>query len=277
MDILIHPLDASQTNDAVFIDTQFILGDPEGGKRLYTNQHIPHAVFLDLDGILCGQVSEMTGRHPLPPIESFIKHLENLGLTVQDKIIVYDNGGGGYAARCWWMLKTLGFENVSVMRGGIDLWKRLNLPTEKGESHWNRNPTKLKDMPTSWNNGSYPLVDARTLKENIQSGNMTPIDSRNRERYMGLDAGSDFLAGRIPTAKNLPWKENLSETLDILPKDELKHKFQNVISENSVFYCGSGVTACFNILLAEYLGLGRYPLYAGSWSEWIRKYPEFIE
>ncbi len=277
MDIIVNPSEA-YSSDFLFLDTQFILGDPKGGHTLFLKRHIPDAIFVDLDGVLCGEINERTGRHPLPKLKDFVSFLENSGIGKNERIVVYDNGGGGFAARLWWMLRTLGYNDVAILNGGIDGWIEAGYPVKTGEEKLERPPVKLEDIPQSWEDGLYPVVKAEVLKEAILENLLVPIDSRNQERYLGLEKGPDFLAGRIPTALNLPWAENLDPNNGrLLPKDTLKTKFEKIISDRSIFYCGSGVTACFNVLLAEWLGFGRKPLYPGSWSEWIRKYPNFIE
>ncbi|RMG41395.1 MAG: sulfurtransferase [Methanobacteriota archaeon] len=276
MDLIVNPEEVIAT-DCLFLDTQFVLGDPKGGYSLYLERHIPNAIFVDLDGVLCGEITEKTGRHPLPDLKKFVSFLEQNGIDMNNKIVVYDNGGGGFAARLWWMLRTLGFEHVAVLNGGIDYWVRKGFPIASGTENVDRTPVILHDLPTTWQEGLYPIIDAKQLKKGILNDSLVPIDSRNHERYLGLEKGPDFMAGRIPKALNLPWGEHLDNDGKLLPKENLKNRFSKIVSKQNVFYCGSGVTACFNVLLAEWLGFGRIPLYPGSWSEWIRLYPDFVE
>lgn len=276
MDLIVNPENLN-TNDLLFLDTQFVLGDPEGGYKLFLERHVPRAMFVDLDGVLCGPISERAGRHPLPDLKQFISFLEENAIGKEQRIVVYDNGGGGFAARLWWMLRTLGYPDVAVMNGGIDAWIDAGLPVEKGGATENRSRIKLDGLPETWEGGYYPIVGSQELKTGIERGIIVPIDSRNRERYLGLEKGPDFLAGRIPAALNLPWGEHLEKDKKLLPREILEKRFGEILSNKSIFYCGSGVTACFNVLLAEWLGFGKIPLYPGSWSEWIRIFPDFIE
>ncbi len=264
-------------HDFKLFDVQYELGNPMGGKHLFLKSHIPRAVFADLESDLCGEITSQTGRHPLPPITQFISYLQSTGIEKYDDIIAYDNAGGGYAARLWWMLKTLGFSSVKVMEGGIQRWAKIGGVTEQGTPQYQIISSQLENLPHSWENGFMPIITAQTLKLAIERQEIVPIDSRNVERYLGLDSGPDFMAGRIPQSINLPWQENLNPDFSLKPLDSLIHLFESKLKSNSVFYCGSGVTACFNILLADELGFGQIPLYAGSWSEWIRKFPELVE
>ncbi len=258
------------------IDLQFILGDPKGGLRLYRESHIPNAVFWDLEKELTGEITERTGRHPLPDMHKFIELLKLRGVSPNKQIVIYDNAGGGYAARLWWMLNTLGYPHVAVLEGGIDAWKKKGYLIDSGEnsvSHSSLTSLNLK-LPSNWKGGQFPLIFSDEIKTNL--GSLSLIDSRDLNRYRGIDSGPDPIAGTIPGSSHRHWKFNLNPEGTLRESEILKIEFRT-IKEDSVFYCGSGVTACFNLLVQKHVTGKMGCLYAGSWSEWINVYPEIIE
>ena len=265
----------------VIIDCRFDLTNKELGKQLYEQKHIPGANFADLETDLSGKVTEKTGRHPLPELKSFKQWLQKNGLGKQKLIIVYDNVAGAFAARLWWMIRTLGYQRVCVLEGGIDSWINLNYKYSSGTEHYEQLKENI-DLPSSWDNGLYPLVTTDQMYTLIGSKEVIIIDSRDPQRYRGETIQFDPIAGHIPTAKNYWHKMNiLEENNRLKPKEVLSEQLANIINPNdsnkAIFYCGSGVTSCFNVLICEYLGLKIPKVYIGSWSEWSRNYPNKIE
>ncbi len=256
-------------DEFLLIDVQFVLGDSEASERCYTKGHINGAIHLNLETEVSGEISKRTGRHPLPQLEQFISTLERKGISPDRKIAIYDNFSGGAAARVWWMLKTLGFPDVFVVAGGIDRWREMYEITTDIQIPA---PVKLdrSSFPESWDSGEFPIVSDK----DILNGNFVLVDSRNRERYLLQESGPDPVIGRIPNALNLPWGENVGDDGLPLGKTELLERFSHLRGKPIVFYCGSGVSACFNILLAHELGLGIQTLYPGSYSEWYKRHPE---
>ncbi len=250
--------------DWVIIDCRFSLSDTNAGRNAYNTEHIINAIYAHLDEDLSGEIiTGKTGRHPLPNIGLFTQKLSDWGIDNNTQVIAYDDKGGAIAARLWWLLKWLGHQRVAVLNGGWQTWRHQQLPTDTRVP----SPQPKKFTPH--------LQSKRTISKKeiaIQTGN-TPlnlVDSRGKERYLGINEPIDPVAGHIPGAINLPFSENLDENGLFLPVEDLQRRFKAIQKPNTpVFYCGSGVTACHNILAYEYCGYGQALLYPGSWSEWI--------
>lgn len=260
------------------IDVQFSLGNELESRRLYETGHIPGAVFLNLETDLSGEITEETGRHPLPLLEDFVSHLKQLAITPDLTILVYDNFNAGAAARVWWMLTTLGYDDVYVLEGGISKWDQAGFEL----THVNPTPEPVSDLgipiPNAWEKGRLPMIHAQELNQKINaSGNFVLVDSRNRERYKGLESGPDNLKGHITGAINIPWAEAIDNNGELFPEDHQRSRFKPLTNANGIVYCGSGVAACFNIMLAAQLDLPLLSLYPGSFSEWERKFPNQLE
>lgn len=255
--------------DYHLVDVQFVLGDEQASFDCYNKAHLSGSVFLNLESEVSDKVTELTGRHPLPPVDKFLDILESKGISPEQTIAVYDNFGAAGASRVWWMLTSLGFKEVRVMIGGIQLWME-KYPVVGTETKIIPSTIDRESMPNRWEDGLLPVV----RHDKVRSHSLL-VDSRNRERYNLEESGPDPVIGRIPDAINLPWGENLKENSELLPLSELQGKFQEILKgKQAVFYCGSGVSACFNILLAKELGLGTQILYPGSWSEWYKLHPK---
>lgn len=251
----------------LLFDCRHDLFDTDYGRRAYGQGHIPTSYFLHVDEDLSGPiVAGVTGRHPLPKVAAFEATMQRFGLHPALQVVAYDDKGGGIAARLWWLLRWLGHEKVAVLDGGFSYWQAQGFAVE-------RQPTNLP-APSNWlaqPQISVPYFDFDALvaaKDNLQL-----IDSRTADRYSGEVENIDPVAGHIPGASNLPWPANLAADGRFLDADTLKSRFFPVLEEAAqpVFYCGSGVTACHNIL-AFYHATGQFAaLYPGSWSEWIVK------
>ncbi len=251
----------------VIIDCRFSLADTESGSRDYLKAHIPNAHYLHLDRDLSGKIiKEQTGRHPLPTVSDFVTTIESIGIKNDTQIVVYDQGHGGIAARLWWMMNWLGHENVAVLDGGWVKWQQENLPTD--------HTIPIANTSNFIPNENHSLI--ATVENNALHSDFSElaliVDARTAPRYQGINEPIDPIAGHIPNAINAPFLENLRNG-QFLPIKELQARFEKILNatkvENTVFYCGSGVTACHNILALRHIGLGMAKLYPGSWSHWI--------
>lgn len=262
----------AENSKLLLFDCSYDLKNPNAGRENWVKQRIADAAFLHIDEDLSGEIiSGKTGRHPLPSQEDFLKAVKDRGYDVAQtqQIVVYDNKFGAIAARAWWMFKWIGHERVAVLEGGYPAWEKF-----KQASLENAKTEGLKQTAAgiSSNKQTKALAVDRGQVEDIrQSSAYCLIDSRTPERYRGEHEPIDPVAGHIEGAINLPWPENLDENGNFKSIAELKNRFTALKQEavQNVFYCGSGVTACHNIL-AYYHAFGTMPrLYPGSWSEWI--------
>ena len=250
----------------IIIDCRFSLADSTAGSYAYRHGHIPNARYADLNKDLSAEIKSYTGRHPLPNFTALSKKLGAWGISNDTQVVVYDDASGAFAGRLWWLLRSLGHDKVAVLDGGIKHWQKQNLPLT----------TKLPIVKAStfraYINSSLWL-SAKELQNQIASKKILLIDARTPERYRGEQEPIDPVAGHIPSALNRPFELNIDQNGCFLPPDELKQQFRHLLGsispEQTVNYCGSGVTACHNILAMEYAGLTGSKLYAGSWSEWI--------
>ena len=252
----------------VVIDTSFDLADVAAGERSWREAHLPGAIYLHLDRDLCnaktGPDGVFRGRHPLPARAEFARTLGRCGVTPATQVVVLDRQGGMYAARLWWMLRWMGHEAVAVLDGGVAAWSAAG-------------GTLVADTPPPKEAPPYPdrpplaaTIDADALA--AQLGRVRLIDARAGERFRGEVEPLDAAAGHIPGALNRFFKDNLCPDGRFKPADALCTEFDALLgllgAQHVVHSCGSGVTACHNLLAMEYAGLGRAMLYPGSWSEW---------
>ena len=246
----------------VIIDCRFDLSDLEAGRKAYAKSHIPGAIYVDLAQDLSGPVNEDTGRHPLPATEQIMELFSRCGIDSTRQVVLYDASAGAYAARMWWMLKYMGHPSVGVLDGGWQHWVSCSLPTEQRINH--NTHRQFVGRPDQRMQVTVSEVLALTLL----------VDSREPERFSGKTEPIDPVAGHIPGAVNYFWKSNIEEDGTFRSLDEIRNNllalYADEKAENAVFYCGSGVTACQNILSASYAGLPLPRLYVGSWSEWCR-------
>jgi len=258
---LISPSELRTLADPLILDCRFDLADPAAGERAYRAGHIPGAFYLHLDRDLAGPKTgpdgSFRGRHPLPDRATFAALMRKLGLRAGRQVITCDTQGGPYAARAWWMLRWLGHADVAVLDGGWDGELTPEVPTA---------------TPTDWQ-AREPLVgqvDAAALLG--QLGRVRLIDARAPERFRGEVEPLDLQAGHIPGASNRLFKDNLRADGRFKPAAQLRAEFQALLAPHGaatvVHQCGSGVTACHNLLAMSHAGLGDGLLYPGSWSEW---------
>jgi len=247
----------------LIIDCSFDLGDANAGERAFRLEHLPGAVHADLDRDLAGAKTGRNGRHPLPSRDDWAATLARLGATPASTVVVYDAQGGMYAARAWWMLRWAGHQAVSVLDGGLQAWKAAGGAVLAGASapQAARAPYTLADSLVA-------SVDADALARSL--GRVTLLDARAGERYRGEVEPLDARAGHIPGARSRFFKDNLDAQGRFRAPAELRAAFEafGAAPAQVVHQCGSGVTACHNVLAMEAAGLSGSALYPGSWSEW---------
>lgn len=252
--------------DWLVFDCRFSLADSSAGARAYRQGHIPGARYADLNRHLSAPVKSYTGRHPLPNFKELVQQLGAWGVSNRSQVVVYDDVGGAFAGRLWWLLRCLGHYQVAVLDGGIKHWQKQHLPgtTELPKII----PTQFRGYPES-----QPWLDATMVENGLAMRTITLIDARTPERFNGLQEPIDPVAGHVPKAINRPFQLNLDKDGLFLPAEQLKSQFQTLINSRPpaqvVHMCGSGVTAITNLLAMEVAGLQGSKLYAGSWSEWI--------
>ncbi len=248
--------------NVLICDCRFDLVDPLAGRKSYLEGHIPGALYVDLDQDLSGPKTGSNGRHPLPTPEVWAQTKTRLGIDSKTLVIAYDNQGSVYASRLWWMLKSTGHANVQVLDGGLDAWNGPigTLPRQV-------EPTKLAVAAMPY----VGLVSAGDVIENLQSKKSIVIDARANDRFHGQNETLDPVGGHIPGAINYFFRENLSGKSFKHP-EQLYQDFHALLGSSKasevIHQCGSGVTACHNLLAMEIAGLKGSRLYAGSWSEW---------
>jgi len=274
MKVFLTSTEASQFSNPLFVDCRHLLTDPAYGERAYQEEHLPGAVFAHLDNTLSAEPSGKNGRHPLPDLHRFHDWLQTHGLHPERSIITYDNLHGGIAARLWWLLTQLGFHSVYIMTDGLEGWKAHGLKTETDMPQ--PHPVTFDLTIQSWDDGPYTIKYLTDISEQIPSSYL--IDSRAPERYHGKEEPYDPLPGRIPGAINLFWQSNISDgTLKTERKGEINSFLDTGELGKYTVYCGSGVTATFNLAVFAELNLPRPSYYAGSYSEWVQNHPDTIE
>ncbi|ALO45683.1 sulfurtransferase [Pseudohongiella spirulinae] len=262
----VSELKALSGHDGLFvIDARFRLDDPEYGAGAFAEGHIPGAFYLDLNEDLSSEiVPGVTGRHPLPDTALLEARLRELGLRSTDRVVVYDDGPGFFAARAWWLLVWMGHPQVQVLDGGLAAWKRAGgeLTQQQSVAAWPGNFVASPD--------SRMLIGADDIAAQLGQAPWLLIDARSPERFRGEQEPIDPVAGHIPGALCMPCTDNVDDGGHFLSPDKLRARFARQGDVRDVVsYCGSGVTACHNILAAAVAGLPLPRLYAGSWSEWI--------
>ena len=282
------PIITSTELSEIFHQENLVIFDARTGKNArenYLQNHIKGSRFIDLDKDLAeiGEDAAFGGRHPLPKISKFAETLQNLGISEDSHIIVYDlANGGNAAARCWWMLRAFGLEKVQVLSGGFQSTVKSGISTNSGEEIFGKTSFILRE------NWGLPTSTLEEVEKEISENSATVIDVRDAYRYRGESEPIDLVAGHIPGAINIPFSENLDENGEFLSPEILKEKYQQLLNnkpEKLIIHCGSGVTACHTILALDYAGFVTLStdrksadvvlevpnLYVGSWSEWSRR------
>ncbi|MBI3563344.1 MAG: sulfurtransferase [Gammaproteobacteria bacterium] len=249
----------------VCVDCRFELQNPKAGRLAYLQAHIPAARYADLDTDLASAPTATSGRHPLPDPRSLADKLGQWGIDRHTQVIVYDAGNSAIAARLWWLLRWLGHASVAVLDGGWHAWQGAGgsiehtLPVQTPRYFI---PQVQADMAT----------DVTVLQRGLATAALYLLDARSPARYAGETEPLDAVAGHVPGAINYPFEANLNAQGRFLPVEQLRARFMPLAStpEQVVHMCGSGVSACQNLLAMAIAGLHGSRLYPGSWSEWIR-------
>jgi len=260
--------------DWVIVDCRFDLADPAKGEQQYREGHIPGARYAHLDRDLSGAKTGTNGRHPLPSADEMAARFGALGISPGRQVVAYDADSGMYAARLWWMLRYMGHDGVAVLDGGLARWVREGHGVD----------TAAVKTPAATFAGA-PRSDWRLTAEQVLADLQMPdrllVDARTADRYHGIGETMDKVGGHIPGAANLFWQENLKEDKTFKSAADLKARWQQFLdgrpADEVVMYCGSGVTACVNLLGLEHAGLPGARLFAGSWSEWSQDSSKPIE
>ncbi len=250
-----------QQSDVVVIDCRFSLFDVNAGEHDYSKGHIPGAYYLHLERDLSGEKGTHGGRHPLPELKRLVQRLELCGIGDETLVVAYDDQRFAFAARLWWLLRYLGHNRVRLLDGGLTAWRREGLPMDILQ------PEPATQASLSAVENGFMLVDYPEVKAITQDHHAVLIDSREEERYLGLKEPIDPLAGHIPGSVNYPWQGVTDEKGMI--KAGHQHRWEKVSEASEIVaYCGSGVTACVNLLSLAEAGREDAKLYAGSWSDW---------
>ena len=258
---------AAHLDDPSFaiVDCRFKLDDLTWGQREYAARHVPGAVFADLERDLSGAKTGRNGRHPLPDPTVLARTFGTLGIDRTIQVVAYDQDAGMYASRLWWMLRWLGHEAAAVLDGGFAKWTAENRPTVSGRD--TRPPRTFEGSPRP-----NMVVDADFVATIGSANDWRLVDARAPERFRGETETIDKKAGHIPGAVNHFYKLNVADDNTFLTAsaigERLRASIGSVPSDHVVCYCGSGVTACHDLLALEHAGLKGAKLYPGSWSEW---------
>jgi len=254
-------------DDLSVFDCRFDLGNVSWGESEYAAAHLPGAFYLHLDRDLSSPITATSGRHPLPDPERLAARLAQLGVGADSQLIAYDQGNGAHAARLWWLARWIGIRNVAVLDGGIAAWRAAGLPLDQAAP-----VPRPKKLAVSLASDAWVSSDA--IGDLRQRPGHLLVDARGAERFAGRNETIDPVAGHVPGARNHPFLANLGADGKFLPAGELRERFTTLLGSmppsSLISMCGSGVTACHNLLALEHAGLTGARLYAGSWSEWIR-------
>ncbi len=246
-------------------DCSFDLVHPHAGELAYREVHIPGAIYAHLERDLSGPLTGRNGRHPLPDPARFAARLSEWGVGNDTQVVVYDDAGGTYAVRLWWMLRWLGHDAVALLDGGINAWEAAGYETSDAETkhpHAVFVPRLRPEM----------AVDVRFVESQSARDGVRLLDARNPQRFRGENETLDPVGGHIPGAVNRFFKDNLLPDGRFKPAEVLRGEYQALLAGRGasevVHSCGSGVTACHNLLAMEVAGLAGSRIYPGSWSEW---------
>jgi thiosulfate/3-mercaptopyruvate sulfurtransferase len=258
--------------EIAIIDCRFDLMNPDGGRRAYLEGHIPGARYADLNKDLSAPITATSGRHPLPTPSDFAGTLVRLGVGRATQVVAYDDSGGAFAARLWWMLRWVGHPAAAVLDGGIKAWVSEGGTLLSGEEK--PLPAAKVGPHVSAQADAAAVIGTADLEQRLADPAFLLIDARAGERFAGTVEPIDTVGGHIKGAVNHPFSANLGTDGRFLPAQVLRQAWERRLAGRSptqvAAMCGSGVTACHNLLSLEVAGLRGAKLYAGSWSEWIR-------
>ncbi len=253
--------------DLVVLDCRHVLSDPEAGPRAYAEGHIPGALHAHCDRDLASRPTKQSGRHPLPDPPRFRRTLGAWGVGPDTQVVVYDDAGGAWAARAWWLARHYGHARVALLDGGVQAYQAAG-----GVLTDDLPPTEARDFVGS--PGHMPMIGAASLVGRVPVEAGALLDARDPPRYRGETEPIDPVAGHIPGAVNLPHKSLVAPDGRLKPQEALAAMFHDSTrgrtGEEVAVYCGSGVTSALLVLAMEHAGLGTPALYTGSWSDWIR-------
>jgi thiosulfate/3-mercaptopyruvate sulfurtransferase len=251
--------------DWIIFDVRHELGDIEKGRRAYAAGHIPGAYFLHLDEDLAGPKNGRNGRHPLPDPAAFAAKINDRGVAPGKQVVIYDDLGGNFAVRLWWMLKWLGHDRVAILDGEWPLWEKEGRPISTEVPALRKGNFVARP-------GLGATVDAAFLERFHDDSSIKLLDARAPERFAGLKEPIDPVPGHIPGAVNRFWQKNLDADGRFKSPQQLLQEFDEMLAgaspQSVVHSCGSGVTACHNMIAMAVAGLPMGRLYPGSWSEW---------
>ena len=249
----------------IVVDTRFDLTEPAKGEQQYLDSHIPGARYAHLDRDLSGEKTGSNGRHPLPTVDQMRSRFGAIGISSGRQVAIYDADSGMYAARLWWMLRFMGHDAVAVLDGGLARWVREGYPVRPGDEHWT--PARFEGDPR----GEWRL-DVAAVAAGLSDPSRVLVDARAEGRFRGEGETLDKVAGHIPGARNYFFQRNLGDDKTFKARDEIRGQWESLLGTtppaNVVMYCGSGVTACHNLLAMEHAGLSGARIFPGSWSEW---------
>lgn len=260
-----HDLAAHLDGDWAIVDCRYDLQNDAWGPDEYRRAHIPGAAYASLSRALAGRAGGAGGRHPLPERHTLEATLGRLGISNGTQVVVYDQETGMFASRLWWLLRYMGHDAVAVLDGGWTKWVREGRPTRAGEetiAHGTFTGEPREGM----------RVTLEDVAAKVAGGSVRLVDARSPDRFEGRNEPIDRVPGHIPGAVNHYYKQNMTAAGEMLPANTLREQFAGVLGDRppdeTVMYCGSGVSACQNLLALEHAGITGVRLYVGSWSEW---------
>ncbi|MEO8443414.1 MAG: sulfurtransferase [Gammaproteobacteria bacterium] len=251
----------------VVVDCRFNLLKPDAGRAAYLDGHIPGAWYADLDRDLSSPPGPLTGRHPLPEPEQLRLLFGRFGIGPESRVVAYDEGGGGIAARLWWLLRWMGHRSAYLLDGGLAAWQKAGLSLSQAIP----DPQQRRFVGEP---GHMPVLTTEGVAKGLSGQTIQLLDVRAEERFLGRVEPIDPVAGHVPGAANVPFAGNLDADQRFQAPEALGRRYAPLAAGHQpadiVCMCGSGVTACHGILALELAGVPGAALYAGSWSEWIR-------
>ncbi|MBU5344874.1 sulfurtransferase [Paenibacillus lautus] len=253
----------SNPNQLVIADVRFSPGNEGYGLEAYQREHVPGAVFIDLKKELMDPPGEHGGRSPLPQPDELARRLGNLGIDASTPVVVYDDDLRPEGARLWWILKYLGHGSAFILDGGFTGWKSAGYPLTSG---------KIEVTPRSFQASVQEewLADVNEVRAKLGAAGVTLLDSRDWKQFTGETAPLDPVAGHIPGAVHAYWKDGIDEDGTLKGAERQRERFTGIDPDHEVIvYCGSGLSACPNVLALREAGYRKVKLYAGSWSDWI--------